>query len=172
MSVSVNLSPLQLKDPNLADNVAMILRTTGLCPHRLELEVTESTWLRGDDHSRQELARLEGLGAKIVLDDFGTGYSSLSTLHSFRFQGLKIDAEFTRDLERDPKAGAIIRLVAGLAAELGITLTAEGIETTGQLETIRSFGIPRAQGYLFGRPSSAPESRPDFKVNALDDDAA
>ena len=172
VSVSVNLSPLQLKDPNLADNVAMILRKTGLRPRRLELEVTESTWLRGDDHSRRELVRLEGLGAKIVLDDFGTGYSSLSTLHSFRFQGLKIDAEFTRDLERDPKAGAIIRLVAGLAAELGITLTAEGIETTGQLETIRSFGIPRAQGYLFGRPGSAPESKPPLKVTAVDDDVA
>jgi len=172
VGVSVNLSPLQLKDPNLADTVAAILRHTGLGPHRLELEVTESTWLRGDDHSRRELARLEGLGAKIVLDDFGTGYSSLSTLHSFRFQGLKIDAEFTRDLERDPKAGAIIRLVAGLAAELGITLTAEGIETAGQLETIRSFGIPRAQGYLFGRPYPAPAGRPSVLGVMTGDDIA
>lgn len=155
VNVSVNLSPLQLKDPNLADEIASVLRQTGLDSHRLELEVTESTWLQADDYTRRELAQLESLGAKIVLDDFGTGYSSLSTLHSFRFQGIKVDAEFTRDVERDPKAGAIVRLVAGLAIELGITLTAEGIETAGQLETVRSFGIARAQGFLLGRPQAA-----------------
>lgn len=159
VNVSINLSPLQLRDPNLAIEIASVLRLTGLDSHRLELEVTESTWLHADEHTRRELAQLEGLGAKIVLDDFGTGYSSLSTLHSFRFQGIKVDAEFTRDVARDPKAAAIVRLVAGLAAELGITLTAEGIETAGQLETIRSFGIARAQGYLYGRPQPAEASR-------------
>ena len=153
VSVSVNLSPLQLKDPGLSATVAGVLRETGLDPVRLELEVTESAWLKGDAQTREELKRLEALGVRIVLDDFGTGYSSLSTLHSFRFHGLKMDAGFTRDVERDPKAGAIVRLVAELAAELGIALTAEGIETEGQLAVLRSFGITRAQGFLLGEPA-------------------
>ena len=152
IGVSVNLSPLQLKDPSLANTISRILQDARLDPERLQLEVTESAWLKADEQTKTELRLIEALGARIVLDDFGTGYSSLSTLHSFRFHGLKVDAEFTRDVERDPKASAIMRLVAGLAAELGIALTAEGIESERQLAIVRSFGIPRAQGYLFGRP--------------------
>ena len=154
INVSVNLSPLQLKDPGLSTMVASVLRQSGLDPARLELEVTESAWLKGDAQTRNELRMLEELGAQLVLDDFGTGYSSLSALHSFRFQGLKLDSEFTKDLERDPKAGAIVRLVSQLAAELGIALTAEGIETEAQLEIVRSFGVSRVQGFLIGRPLS------------------
>ncbi len=164
IAISVNLSPLQLKDPQLSDVIASVLADTGLDPKRLEIEITESAWLKGGPETVQQLTRLENLGLTIVMDDFGTGYSSLSSLHSFRFHGLKVDAEFTRDVERDPKAGAIVRLVAELASELGIALTAEGIETEEQYEIIRSFGIPRAQGFLLGRPQdhgpAAVEIRP------------
>jgi diguanylate cyclase (GGDEF)-like protein/PAS domain S-box-containing protein len=152
--VSVNLSPLQLKDPGLAADIAAVLAEAELEPKRLELELTESAWLKADSQTIRQLDLLGEMGVQIVMDDFGTGFSSLSTLRSFRFKGIKIDAEFIRDIETDPKAGGIVRMVSALAAELDITLTAEGIETEGQLTMVRSFGIPRAQGYLLGRPSA------------------
>ena len=150
--VSVNLSPLQLKDLSLCERVASTLAAAGLDPARLELEVTESAWLNGDSQTNEQITRLQGLGVNIVMDDFGTGFSSLSTLHRFDFHGLKIDADFMRNAASDPKAGAIVRLVAKLARELGIKLTAEGIETETQLACVRAWGIPRAQGFLLGRP--------------------
>ncbi len=150
--VSVNLSPLQLKDPTLCERVATTLAACALEPCRLELEVTESAWLNGDAQTNEQITRLQGLGVNIVMDDFGSGFSSLSTLHRFDFHGLKIDADFMRNAASDPKAGAIVRLVAKLARELGIKLTAEGIETETQLACVRAWGIPRAQGYLLGRP--------------------
>ncbi len=150
--VSVNLSPLQLKDLSLCERVATTLEAAGLDPARLELEVTESAWLNGDIQTNEQITRLQGLGVNIVMDDFGTGFSSLSTLHRFDFHGLKIDADFMRNAASDPKAGAIVRLVAKLARELGIKLTAEGIETETQLACVRAWGIPRAQGFLLGRP--------------------
>ena len=150
--VSVNLSPLQLKDTLLCERVATTLAASGLDSSRLELEVTESAWLNGDAQTNEQITRLRGLGVNIVMDDFGTGFSSLSTLHRFDFHGLKIDADFMRNAASDPKAGAIVRLVAKLARELGIKLTAEGIETETQLACVRAWGIPRAQGYLLGRP--------------------
>lgn len=152
--VSVNLSPVQFKNPELPGVVADVLRTTGLDPRRLELEITESAWLGANQQTSNQLAKLEALGVGIVMDDFGTGYSSLSSLQTFRFDGLKIDAAFIRNVETDPRAAAIVRLVAALAAELGLPITAEGIETEGQLAIVRQFGIRRVQGFLLGRPQA------------------
>ena len=152
MSVSVNMSPIQLKDSTLVDVVKAVLSETGLVPSRLEIEITESTLLRADAQTKQHLQTLAEMGIRIVLDDFGTGFSSLSTLRHFRFHGLKIDAEFVRNIEADPKAEAILRLVAAMAEELGVSLTVEGIETEGQLKMVESFGIAKAQGYLLGTP--------------------
>ena len=157
-SVSVNLSPVQFKNPDLPGIVADALRTTGLDPRRLDLEITESAWLGANQQTTNQLAKLEALGVRIVMDDFGTGFSSLSSLQAFRFDGLKIDAAFIRNVETDARASAIVRLVAALAAELGIPVTAEGIETEGQLSVIRQLGISRVQGYLLGRPQ--PAARP------------
>jgi diguanylate cyclase (GGDEF)-like protein len=150
--VSVNISPVQLKDPFLVTIVTDVLAETGLDPMRLEIEITESTWLKADVQTSRHVQALSDLGVRIVLDDFGTGFSSLSTLRNFRFHGLKIDAEFVRNIETDPKAEAILRLVAAMASELGVSLTAEGIETEGQLRMVRAFGIAKAQGYLLGQP--------------------
>jgi diguanylate cyclase (GGDEF)-like protein len=152
ISVSVNMSPVQLKDPHLVNVVQTVLAETGLGPNRLEIEITESTLLRADRQTKQHLQDLIDMGIRIVLDDFGTGFSSLSTLRHFRFDGLKIDAEFVRNIEADPKAEAILRLVAAMAKELGVSLTVEGIETEGQLRMVQSFGIAKAQGYLLGTP--------------------
>jgi diguanylate cyclase (GGDEF)-like protein/PAS domain S-box-containing protein len=152
VSVSVNISPIQLKDPFLVTMVLDVLRETGLDPTRLEIEITESTWLKADVQTSRHIQSLSDLGARIVLDDFGTGFSSLSTLRNFRFHGLKVDAEFVRNIEADPKAEAILRLVSAMAAELGVSLTAEGIETEGQLRLVQAFGIARAQGFLLGAP--------------------
>ncbi len=153
-SVSVNLSPVQFKNPELPGVVADVLRATGLDPHRLELEITESAWLGANQQTTNQLAKLEALGVGIVMDDFGTGYSSLSSLQAFRFDGLKIDAAFIRNIETDPRAAAIVRLVAALAAELDLPITAEGIETEGQLAIVRQFGVSRVQGFLLGRPQA------------------
>jgi diguanylate cyclase (GGDEF)-like protein len=152
VSVSVNISPMQLKDPFLVTIVKDVLAETQLDPRRLEVEITESTWLKADAQTSRHLQSLSDLGVRIVLDDFGTGFSSLSTLRNFRFHGLKVDAEFVRNIEADPKAEAILRLVSAMAAELGVSLTAEGIETAGQLRLVRAFGIAKAQGYLLGQP--------------------
>lgn len=152
IAVSVNLSPIQLKDAFLVDIVQDVLSETKLDPRRLELEITESTWLEADALTTRHVQALSALGARIILDDFGTGFSSLSTLRNFCFHGLKVDKEFVRDIEVDPKAEAIMRLVSAMAVELGVSMTAEGIETEGQLRLIRQFGVARAQGYLFGLP--------------------
>jgi diguanylate cyclase (GGDEF)-like protein len=152
ISVSVNISPLQLKDPLLVTIVTDVLAETRLDPTRLEIEITESTWLKADALTSRQVRSLSELGVRIVLDDFGTGFSSLTTLRNFHFNGLKIDAEFVRNIETDPKAEAILRLVSAMASELGISLTAEGIETEGQLKLVRDFGIAKAQGFLLGLP--------------------
>jgi diguanylate cyclase (GGDEF)-like protein len=152
ISVSVNISPVQLKDPFLVTIVTDVLAETKLDPRRLEVEITESTWLKADVQTTRHVQALSELGVRIILDDFGTGFSSLSTLRNFCFHGLKIDAEFVRNIEADPKAEAILRLVSAMVAELGVSLTAEGIETEGQLKMVQAFGIARAQGYLLGQP--------------------
>ena len=152
IAVSVNLSPLQFKDSGLGQTIERILRKAGLPPNRLELEVTESAWLAVNQHTATKFLEMEAMGIKVVLDDFGTGFSSLSCLRQFRFHGLKIDAGFMRDVTRDPKAAAIVRMVASLAREMEITLTAEGIEQPDQMALVRECRIPRAQGYLLGSP--------------------
>jgi diguanylate cyclase (GGDEF)-like protein len=166
ISVSVNMSPIQLKDLMLVDVVRSVLQETGLDPSRLEIEITESALLKADRQTRQHLNALIEMGIRIVLDDFGTGFSSLSTLRNFRFHGLKIDAEFVRNIEADPKAEAILRLVAAMAEELGVSLTVEGIETEGQLKMIQSFGIAKAQGYLLGTPRRYVASQSDGFASA------
>jgi diguanylate cyclase (GGDEF)-like protein len=167
VSVSVNISPIQLKDPFLVNTVTDVLRETGLDPTRLEIEITESTWLKADVQTTRHIQSLSDLGARIVLDDFGTGFSSLSTLRNFRFHGLKVDAEFVRNIEADPKAEAILRLVSAMASELGVSLTAEGIETEGQLRLVQQFGIARAQGFLLGVPGRCTDAHAVRRTPAM-----
>ena len=150
--IAVNVSPKQFDSPGLVRTIRQVLAESCLDPSRLELELTESTWLNSTPQTLAHLDDLVDLGVKIVLDDFGTGYSSLSSLQTFRFDGIKMDGSFAHNLDRTDKGAAIVRIIARLAAELNVPLTAEGIEMPEQLVSLEGFGIKRAQGYLLGRP--------------------
>jgi EAL domain-containing protein (putative c-di-GMP-specific phosphodiesterase class I) len=153
--IAVNLSPLQLHDPELPALVHEVLIASGLSPARLELEITESALFEDPQRALDNLRRLKALGVRIAMDDFGTGFSSLSTLQSFPFDKLKIDKSFVDQIHRDGRATAIVRAVLGLGRSLGIPVVAEGVETDTQLAFLRAEGCDEVQGYLIGRPSPA-----------------
>jgi len=150
--VAVNLSPVQFRNPDLVASVKAALAQAGLPARRLELEITESVLLQNSESTREMLLELRALGVKISLDDFGTGYSSLSYLRSFPFDKIKIDRSFVSELETSKDSLAIVRAVTGLGKSLGITTTAEGVETAAQLEVLSREGCTQAQGYLVSKP--------------------
>jgi diguanylate cyclase (GGDEF)-like protein len=150
--VAVNLSPVQFKNKRLFETVHAILAETGLPPTRLELEITESLLLKDNEHTLQTLHRLRAIGIRISMDDFGTGYSSLSYLRAFPFDKIKIDRSFMRDLESRGDSLAIIKAVIGLGHSLGMSTTAEGVETQEQLDAVREQGCNEVQGFLFSPP--------------------
>ncbi|MCU4181184.1 EAL domain-containing protein [Bosea sp. BH3] len=150
--IAVNLSPVQLAFGDAIGMVRDILGETGLDPGRLELEITETALFADDNRNLAVLRALKDLGVRIVLDDFGTGYSSLSHLRLFPLDKVKIDRSFVRDMTSRPDSAAIVVAVAALATELGMTTTAEGIETLDQLRAVQRAGCTEAQGYLLGRP--------------------
>jgi diguanylate cyclase (GGDEF)-like protein len=157
VGVAVNLSPVQFKNPNLVSSVTAALQASGLPADRLELEITESVLLQNSDGTLGILHELRAMGVKISLDDFGTGYSSLSYLRSFPFDKIKIDRSFVKELTTRDDSMAIIRAVTGLGKSLGIATTAEGVETSAQLELLRREGCTQVQGYLFSKPRPAAE---------------
>jgi diguanylate cyclase (GGDEF)-like protein len=150
--VAVNLSPLQLRAADLPDIVAAALRDSGLSPSRLELEITEGVLLERSEGVLDAMHRLRAMGIAFAMDDFGTGYSSLGCLHSFPFDRVKIDRSFLEEAETRDADAAIVEAVAALSRRLGMTCTAEGIETEGQLRLVARAGCTEAQGYLLGRP--------------------
>jgi EAL domain-containing protein (putative c-di-GMP-specific phosphodiesterase class I) len=152
VKIAVNLSPIQLEDDGIIDIISAALATSGLNPARLEIEITESALLKNSAITIALLVRLHGLGLSIALDDFGTGYSSLSYLRSFPFDKIKIDRLFISEMATREDCAAIVSSIVSLAARLGMTTTAEGVETQEQLELVRDAGCSSAQGYLFGRP--------------------
>ncbi|MDY0925771.1 bifunctional diguanylate cyclase/phosphodiesterase [Enterobacter sp. CFBP8995] len=151
-SVSVNLSPLQFKNSSLVSVVEGALRESGLAPHRLEVEITESVLLDDTLGNIRTLQSLKTLGVQIALDDFGTGYSSLSYLRSFPFDKIKIDKSFINDMGDSREALAIIRAITGMSRSLDIQITAEGVESGEQYAKLREEGCTLFQGYFFGRP--------------------
>jgi EAL domain-containing protein (putative c-di-GMP-specific phosphodiesterase class I) len=154
--VSVNLSARQFSAGDLIEVVRKALADTGLPARRLELEITESVLLDRSNDNLATLHALRDLGAKIAMDDFGTGYSSLSYLRSFPFDKIKIDQSFVKNIhERD--AREIVKAIANLGRTLGITTTAEGVETEDQLKTMIAYHCTEVQGYLFSRPVPASE---------------
>jgi len=157
IKVAVNLSPVQFKSGGLVPIVISALASSGVAAERLELEITESILLQDNKSTLETLHLLRSLGARIAMDDFGTGYSSLSYLRSFPFDKIKIDGSFVRDLSARHDAVAIIRAVASLGNSLGMTTTAEGIETEEQLASVRAEGYTEGQGYLFSPPRPADE---------------
>jgi diguanylate cyclase (GGDEF)-like protein/PAS domain S-box-containing protein len=152
-SVAVNISPLQFRYKSLTALVKSALKTSGLSPRRLELEITETVILGNEKHNITVLKDIRNLGVRIAMDDFGTGYSSLSYLRAFPFDKIKIDQSFVRDLPHDNNAVSIIRAITGLAQSLGVRITAEGVETEAQLQALRDLDCHQVQGYLIGRPA-------------------
>jgi diguanylate cyclase (GGDEF)-like protein/PAS domain S-box-containing protein len=155
--VAVNLSPAQFKSRNLVSSIISALEVSGLAACRLELEITESVLLQDSELTLATLHKLRALGIRISMDDFGTGYSSLSYLRSFPFDKIKIDRSFVSELASRDDAMAIVRAVTGLGKSLGISTTAEGVETNEQLALLRSEGCTEVQGYLFSPPRPAEE---------------
>jgi diguanylate cyclase (GGDEF)-like protein len=150
ITVAVNLSPVQFKNPRLLNEVITALAASGLPANRLELEITESVLLVNTDATLALLHRLHDFGVHIAMDDFGTGYSSLSYLRKFPFDRIKIDGSFIGS--DDVSSLAVIRAVAGLGTNLAMATTAEGVETQQQLDRVRVEGINAVQGYLLARP--------------------
>ncbi|MEO5707977.1 MAG: EAL domain-containing protein [Alteraurantiacibacter sp.] len=158
--VAVNVSGEQLLEPHFAQTVVRALADTGLPAHRLEVEVTESIFLRDARTARQTLEEIMALGCSIALDDFGTGYSSLGYLRTLRFSTIKVDRSFVQGAaQNNPESLAIVNAVVAMARSLEMTTTAEGVEDLAQAELVRELGCTKIQGYYFGRPMPALEAR-------------
>ncbi|HVY21426.1 MAG TPA: EAL domain-containing protein [Bauldia sp.] len=155
VNVAVNMSTVQFRHPNLFNHIKTALAVSGLRADRLELEVTESLLLADVDTTITTLHQLRALGVRISMDDFGTGYSSLSYLRSFPFDKIKIDQSFVKDLSAKEDSRAIVSAVIGLGRSLGMSTTAEGVETEAQLEVVRGQGCTEVQGFLFSPPLPA-----------------
>lgn len=150
--VSVNISPLQLERGNVVDMVTRILTETGLAPHYLELEITESVVMREVEKSFAILERLRALGVKISIDDFGTGYSSLSYLRRFPVNTLKIDQSFVRNISSDPNNAGIIQAIISLGHTLNLNVLAEGVETEEEFRFLLDNRCDEMQGYYLSKP--------------------
>ncbi len=158
--VAVNVSPDQLHNPAFVGVVAQALAQSGLPPERLELEVTESVFMREGTAAIHVLEKILDLGIRLSLDDFGTGYSSLGYLARTRFSSIKIDRSFVQGASKGTKeALAIIRAVVALADSLGMATTAEGVETEEEHQMVQALGCTKVQGYYFGRPLPVQEAR-------------
>ena len=164
VSVAVNFSPQQFHQRDVLSEVRYALEVSGLPAHRLEIEITESSLLRNTQWTHDALSQLHAAGVRISLDDFGTGYSSLSYLHNFPLQKVKIDRSFLEGIDSD-RPLTLLRGIARLSADLGMSVVVEGIETNEQLELISADGtVTEAQGYLFSRP--VPPARVRQLLNA------
>ena len=157
LQVAVNVSARQFQEYDVAELVMDIMRDTGALAKNLEIELTESAVMNDAESSIVSLERLAALGVQIAIDDFGTGYSSLSYLKRLPLDLLKIDQSFVRDISSDPNDAAIVRAIITLARSLGIKVIAEGVENEAQLAFLNAYGCQYAQGYLFGRPLTAPQ---------------
>ena len=163
MHVAVNVSPIQFRLAGFLDTVRGALAQSGLDPRRLELEVTEGILLNDTDETLVILAGLRALGVRLAMDDFGTGYASLGYLQKFRFDKIKIDRSFVRNLGVDPNAAAIVRAVVGLCDALGMSTNAEGVENDDQINMLRAHGCREVQGFLYWAPMPAPAMRGLFQ---------
>lgn len=152
LRVAVNLSPQQFRDGQVVDHVKWALDTSGLAPERLELEITESLFIQNTDDVMLALAQLKEIGVSIALDDFGTGYSSLSYLLKFPFDKLKIDRTFISSINEDAVARDVLEAITKLGRILNLSVTAEGVETHDQAESLKAMACTHFQGFHFGRP--------------------
>jgi predicted signal transduction protein with EAL and GGDEF domain len=166
VSVAVNVSAVQLGKGLLMPVIQATLAESGLAPQRLEIEVTETALMRDEGKVVDELHQIRKLGVRVALDDFGTGYSSLSHLQAFPFDKIKIDGSFVQTLGKQSNSVTLVRAIAKIGRELGITTVAEGVETLDQLACVCAAGCTEFQGFLFGLPM--PSERDAAEVAALD----
>jgi PAS domain S-box-containing protein len=152
LSLSVNISPKQFAQADLASQIGQVLRENGMDPRCIDLEITETIAMADAQKSVDVLSELKALGVGLDIDDFGTGYSSLSRLQAFRVDTLKIDRVFVSRMDGDSETLEIVRLIIMLAHHLGLKVVAEGVETRAQLDLLKDLGCERAQGYLFSKP--------------------
>ncbi len=152
LQIAVNVSTVQLRSATLPRLVHEILLETGLDPARLELEITETALIEDLPTALHCLRQLKALGVKVAMDDFGTGYSSLSNLRAFPFDKVKIDKSFVRNVQDDQQAATIIRAIIGLCRGLNLSVLAEGVETTEELNFLDAESCVEAQGFLWGKP--------------------
>ena len=152
LKVAVNLSPVQFAGPDLYHTIRTVLAETGLAAHRLELEITERLVMEDSEKTISTLHRLKQLGVRIAMDDFGTGYSSLSYLRNFPYDRIKVDRAFVSDLAAGTEDVVIVQAVVSIARALGMTTTAEGVESDDQKQFLRALGCDEAQGDLFSAP--------------------
>src|SRR5450432_3229413 len=153
LTVAVNLSPAQFEGGSVSAIVASALKATGLAPHRLELEITETLLLGNSKTIMKELQTLKAMGVAIVMDDFGTGYSSLSYLWRFPFDKIKIDRSFMQAVDASGRsAGTVLKTIIALGRELDMRVTVEGVETAQQVAFLDGVNADQVQGYFFGRP--------------------
>ena len=151
--LSINISPKQFAQENLAAQIGELLQKCGMDPRCVNLEITETIAMADAERSSAVLSQLKALGVGLDIDDFGTGYSSLSRLQSFPVDTLKIDRVFVSRMDSDPETHEIIRIIVMLAHSLGLKVTAEGVETQAQLDLLRRMDCEQAQGYLFSKPN-------------------
>ena len=152
LTVSVNISPRQFAEPDLVPQVRRIVEETGIDPHTLRLEITESITIGDADREVSMLSQLKALGIRLSIDDFGTGYSSLSYLHRLPLDVLKIDRSFVSAMDKSAESFQIVNAIMNLARNLGMDVVAEGTEVEGQIARLRSMGCDFGQGYYFSRP--------------------
>ncbi|RYF01733.1 MAG: EAL domain-containing protein [Comamonadaceae bacterium] len=151
--IHVNVSARQLIQSDFSARLRQVLRDSGLPPHQLTLELTESVLIEDDALTHSRLVTLRGMGVKVAIDDFGTGYSSLAYMSRLPFDCLKVDQSFVRTLVESPQDAAIVAAVLNMAKGFGVTVVAEGVETEAQASRLRAMGCASAQGYCFGRPA-------------------
>ena len=157
LTIAVNVSSLQFRQPDFADYVLGLLDYTGANPHRLKLELTESLLVVNVEDVISKMSALRTRGVGFSLDDFGTGYSSLAYLKRLPLDQLKIDQSFVRDVLTDPNDAAIASTIVALGRSLGLAVIAEGVETRAQQQFLLDKGCTTYQGYLFGRPMPVAE---------------
>jgi predicted signal transduction protein with EAL and GGDEF domain len=159
LSISVNISPWQLKDVWLAQKIIKVLTETGFAATRLEIEVTEVALLDNLSLVQSIVGSLKNQGIRLALDDFGTGYSSLAHLRALPFDRIKIDKSFVMSINENSESAAIVTAIARLGESLNLPITAEGIEDQAIEERLRALGCAQGQGYLYGRPTSVAATR-------------
>ena len=163
LTVAVNLSPAQFESGLLEDTVADALKTSGLKPHRLELEILESLLLENTEAVMATLKKLKGMGVSIVMDDFGTGYSSLSYLWKFPFDKIKIDRSFMGSFEKSGRdVETVVKTIIALGREMNMRVTVEGVETSDQVDFLYDADADQVQGFYFGRPMPASQLKGDI----------